>query len=424
MATHLTEREIERYHRRDLSPSEIMTVCKHVTLCGDCRARMGSAAAVEGLYTILGPALHNEVLAEPSHLSPDCLAAYTSGSLNQVDSEVVEAHLDFCARCRAEIQELKMIKSALDSERVRRPSAINWLTNSSVIARAAAALVIVFLTVMIIITHNETRNLRSELNAVRQTGDELSRLKGELSETRTQLEELRLATALTSHAELSVALQDASGTIGLDKQGNVTGLGLIGEPYNMLVVKALTTGRPATPTWLRELTVRDKSLMGESGLAPFRPLEPSGVVVASDRPVFRWSPLAGATSYRVVVSDSSFGQVATSEELQTTEWTPPKALPRGVTYRWSIRAVKDGKETVAPAPPLPQARFRVLDKARLAEVNRARRDHGNSHLLMGAVYANAGLVEDAEREFEALVRANPRAAIPEKLLANIKAGRK
>jgi hypothetical protein len=285
-------------------------------------------------------------------------------------------------------------------------------------------LAITSLTVMVIITHLETRNLRSELNAVRETGDELERVKGELSQTRIQLEELRLANARTSNAELSVALSDASGTVGLDKQGNVAGLGLIDQPYNSLVAQALATGRVTTPAWLREMTVRDKNLMGKSGLATFRPLDPLGVVIINDRPVFRWSSLPGASSYRVIVSDSNFDQVAASEVIQTTEWTPHQSLPRGVTYNWSVRAIKDDKEILTPAPPLPQARFRILDNARLAEISRARRDYGNSHLLMGVVYAHAGLIEDAEREFEKLARANPGAAIPEKLLANIKARRK
>src|SRR5262245_20176098 len=63
---------------------------------------------------------------------------------------------------------------------------------------------------------------------------------------------------------------------------------------------------------------------------------------ASDiRPVFSWTPVAGATSYAIRVNDISAqltnvfpGAIATG-----TSWQPPTDLASGRTYTWQVRAV-------------------------------------------------------------------------------------
>ena len=115
--------------------------------------------------------------------------------------------------------------------------------------------------------------------------------------------------------------------------------------------------------------------------------------------------------------------MAASDSLAATRWAVPTPLARGRTYVWQVRAVKGGGEVVAPPPEGPRVKFRVLEQAKLEEVERARRSQPNSHLVLGVVYAEAGLLEDAEREFAALVRANPRSPAARKLLGSVRAAR-
>ena len=156
----------------------------------------------------------------------------------------------------------------------------------------------------------------------------------------------------------------------------------------------------------------------------FAPLEPLGVVIETDQPTFRWRALEGAQNSIVTVFDSKLRQVASSGPLMRAEWTIPTALERGVTYSWQITAVKDGETIVSPKPPLPEARFRVLDQHTVNTMATLRLSVGTSHLAMGVYYWKHGLIEQAEREFQALAKANPDSPLVKELLASIRSRRR
>ena len=97
-----------------------------------------------------------------------------------------------------------------------------------------------------------------------------------------------------------------------------------------------------------------------------------------------------------------------------------RSLKRGRVYSWEVTAIKEGREITSPVAPSPPARFKVLDQARLDELERARRTYAGSHLLLGVLYANIGLVEDAQREFQALAAANPNSEVAKRLALSVK----
>jgi len=187
---------------------------------------------------------------------------------------------------------------------------------------------------------------------------------------------------------------------------------------------ALTTGTVKTPRELAELSRNAGTLMGETGDGVAFPLvSPVGVVVRGDRPTLRWQPLSGATNYTVTLLDSNSGATITSPPLTATEWTVPRTLTRGGTYTWQVTAVKDGRDIISPAAPAPEARFKVLDQSKVGELERIERAKINSHLTRGVLYAEAGLLSDAKREFAALVKANPQSPTARKLLRSIEVSR-
>jgi tetratricopeptide (TPR) repeat protein len=65
---------------------------------------------------------------------------------------------------------------------------------------------------------------------------------------------------------------------------------------------------------------------------------------------------------------------------------------------------------------------RVLKQ--IDELSAARRDYGSSHLVLGLLYARAGLLEEAEHELRALQKANPDSAIAGQLLRRVRAMRR
>jgi hypothetical protein len=144
----------------------------------------------------------------------------------------------------------------------------------------------------------------------------------------------------------------------------------------------------------------------------------------SDRPTFRWSPLEGATGYVVEVYDDKLDQITISSQLTDTSWTAPQSLKRGEIYSWQVTASKGGEEIISPRPPAPLAKFRILDQTLANELVQARRAYGASHLTMALVYTQAGLLDEAEREFRSLQRANPNSTISRRLLADLEAMRR
>ena len=90
----------------------------------------------------------------------------------------------------------------------------------------------------------------------------------------------------------------------------------------------------------------------------------------------------------------------------------------------SLKAVKDGEEFKVPRPPAPQAKFRVLDRAKADELARARRAYPSSHLTLALLYADAGLLKEAEQELRLLQRANPDSEVARGLLRQVQALRR
>ena len=154
----------------------------------------------------------------------------------------------------------------------------------------------------------------------------------------------------------------------------------------------------------------------------FSVLEPAGRVLQTDKPAFRWSTLEGATGYVVEVYDAQFNLVTSSPQLTNPSWTT--TLPRGNVYSWQVKAIKEGQEITSPRPPAPQAKFRVLDQAKANELARAKRAHSSSHLTLALLYADAGLLREAEQELRLLRKTNPNSELANKLLRQIQSFRR
>ena len=132
--------------------------------------------------------------------------------------------------------------------------------------------------------------------------------------------------------------------------------------------------------------------------------------------------MEGANGYLVEVYDPQFKLVASSPQLTDLSWTT--TLERGNVYSWQVKAIKDGEEVTAPRPPAPQAKFRIVDQAKANELARAKRSFGTSHLTLGLLYAEAGVLDEAEREFRLLRNANPDSELARNLLLQVQALRK
>ena len=425
-----------------MPPVELLAADDHLALCDACYGRMGATQGWDEKLLAASKAFDAAADYEVTHLTYEQMAALTDDRLDNIDREVVGSHLKLCSRCEAELNDLREVSSAMavpPAERREPPRAPAlrekleslWRRPAFRIpAQAFAALAAVVLASLLftIPMRRERAELRARVAELERGNEALKgqaaaggEMQNEISAMREENDRLRQIAE--SRAEVLVALNDGGGRVTLDTDGNLLGV-RAGLRDEQAVKDALQHGRVQLPPSLRELRGGQSGTLMGDGRAGFRLLAPVGVVIESDRPTLRWSALEGAASYTVTVYDSNLTQVAASDPLTTTEWAVPTALVWGRTYLWQVRAVKDGSEVIAPPPAGSRVKFRVLEQAKVEEVERARGSHGNSHLVMGLVYAEAGLLVEAAREFEALLRANPQSPTARRLLQSVRsAGR-
>jgi hypothetical protein len=92
-----------------------------------------------------------------------------------------------------------------------------------------------------------------------------------------------------------------------------------------------------------------------------------------------------------------------------------------MVYKWAVTAIVNGEEVSSPAASAPEARFGILDEEKALELNLLKRTP--SHLALGIFYARAGMLPEAEREFQLLVNDNPQSQVAVKLLSRIQSWR-
>lgn len=451
MSEHLSVQNIERYLRRTLTPEELLRADDHLAACADCRARAAEGTQVRQIFASLYSGLQEALRGADDHLAYEQIVALVDGELGADESESVASHLASCPACVAETDDLRAFTAALTADQGQRAEAAQVLTKVRArwlrlfawpprqLALTAATILVLFTlsAALFLLLRPHTRPgevsrsqpspapspaaLRSE--SIRPEDSATNEQSGQTPPATSQ------PTAMTENAGVDgssmVVLNDGGVRVGVNHQGRVEGLEWLPPSAQREVGLALTGGRLETPAALAQLRGKPGALMGGANQgAPFTLLDPVGAAVRSDRPTLRWQPLDGATQYTVTVFDPNFNTAVKSPPLKQTVWDVPAVLKRGQVYAWQVTAIKDGREVIAPAAPAPEARFEVLGREREDELARVEHARTHSHLARGVVYARAGLLEDAEREFRALVRDNPRSKLAHRFLSDVRALRR
>jgi len=422
---HLTQKQIEDYSRNRLHAAELLAASDHLEQCDACRKRVEAGLDVDAAFF----ALRDEAFAgngqASAHLTSEQTAEYVDKNLSGEELQFVTDHVGSCEQCAFAVDDLRAFRNqiapSLDREygplnvkpRVRKESWSQRLASlfrvSPLPAFGGAALAVLLLT---FIGWKVWRAPKEEKqDVVVAPAPSLQPSPAAESSVQVQLEPVPVVAQLN----------DGGGVLSVDREGKLAGADNLPPSYQQLVKKALTSQRIERSSQLQGLTRPSSSLMGSNEPGrEFSVLAPAGIVLMSDRPAFRWSRLEGATSYLVEVYDEQFKKVMTSPEITSVSWNATQSLPRGRVYSWQVKAVKDGQEVTVPRPPAPQATFRVIDQGRMNEIARAKRAYGSSHLTLALLYAEAGLLREAEQELRILQRENPRSEIVTKLLRQVR----
>jgi len=423
---HLSQKQVEDYSRNNLPATELLAVSDHLDECDLCRQRVEAGLNGDSAFF----ALHDETFGEndlsTAHLSSEQTAEYVDKNLSGEALQVVTDHLGSCEQCALVVEDLRAFRNEIapSLDREYRPVEVPAATGSSwrerfvslfrvspLPALGGAALAVMLLVFIAWVVWRMPRNEKQEVVVVPSPS--------------LQPTPAPVPSVQPEPVAVVAQLNDGAGVLSLDQQGKLSGADNLPSDYQDRLKKALNGQRIEKSPQLQGLTRPPSALMGSSDPArDFSVIEPGGNVLLSDRPTFRWSKMEGATGYVVEVYDDQFKLVSSSPQVTDLKWIATQALPRGHVYSWQVKATKDGQETTSPRPPAPQAKFRVLDQSRVNELTRAKRAYGSSHLTLGLLYAEAGLMREAEAEFRLLRRANPDSEIAQRLLREVQTMRR
>ncbi|HKR13294.1 MAG TPA: zf-HC2 domain-containing protein [Pyrinomonadaceae bacterium] len=410
MAEHLTQKQIEDYCRRQLAATELLAVADHLAGCATCRSaigRNGDAAFLD---------LRSQVFDETTdltHLTMAQTGAYVDGNIGGEELQTIEDHLSHCEQCVFAVNDLREFSNEITPslDREYQPGGTWWrqrfksLTAPFRIAPVPAyALAILLVAVIIWVIWPASQQPEPQIAITPSPSPQPSVVDS--------------PPVQPEPVPVVAQLNDGGVTLTLDQQGKLSGADNLPPNYQDLLKKTLGGGRIEKSAQLQGLTRPPSSLMGAGdNKTDFSVLEPLGSVLLNNRATFRWSAMEGATGYVVEVYDEKFTPVTSSPQLTDITWTT--TLPRGNVYSWQVKAIKDGEEVMSPRPPAPQAKFRILDQAKTDELAKARRAYPSAHLTLGLLYADAGLLREAEQEFRLLQRANPNSDLARNLLRQV-----
>ncbi len=434
MTEHLTDRQIKLYHDCTITAAELVGLDSHASACADCRRRLAATGQEEQKFLSLKKVFDS---ASEDHPDYERFAAYVDGTLMKEAAGLMEAHLSACRECQLMVSDLMVFRDevAPDFNKVYAPPASSPDSTSlgrrlmaslnSAFAFKSPALTMSFALMALFIIGVVFWLVLLRSYRPRDTQPQVAQ-----SPTSTPAPEVNAQgdnnnpaptpEAAPEAPPVLLALNDGARRVAVDKEGNLTGLDELPPAHRQAIKTALTTQQAANASALAGLGKRGGGLRGAGDNSTFGPLNPVGKVILTDRPQLNWSRLDGASHYRIIIYDSDFNVVSSSQELTTNNWTVPRSLDRGRIYLWQVVATKDGQETKAPVPPAQEARFKVLEQSRANELSQARRSYAGSHLSLGVLYAQAGLLEEAEREFRLLLKANPNSDVARNLLRNIR----
>jgi hypothetical protein len=331
--------------------------------------------------------------AEPAAFED--LSAYVDGTLSDADREAFETRLGDDRLLQAEVQDLKLLRAALEAERatpLRMHPRFRQVVIWGGLAAAAAALIAFLLHRM---PYNDFPTPPENLQA--------------------------RGGSAPPPAPPRVHLHDSAGEIILRADGTIVATASLTPELQRVVKDALESGRVPRPAGLDTLQGSAGVLMGAGGgSTSFAPRSPVGTYVREDRPLFRWSAYRGARAYVVGVYDEQLDKVAESPELRATEWRPKAALRRGSVYLWQVTALTSEGRVVAPAPPEPQSRVRLLSAEEVRAVDERLQGAGASHLAAALMLAEAGLIDDAQQALNALRDENPDSIEVKRLLDQLR----
>jgi hypothetical protein len=344
------------------------------------------------------------------HLGPQDLEAYSSGRLTSARLDYCRTHLDSCEDCRSELEDLRIFKSELSGfpraepnrRELGRQKRRSGLTLTQV---ASVATVFVAAGSTLLLWKHGSPWSKHESPRPNTTAAAVSVAQSPEASA-TPGTSAALAASATP-AELASSAMPAAVTASAMPNARAAS----GAPAARATPTALATSAArATPV---ALAASGAAATAKSAAAPeantgFALLGPFGEAISETRPEFRWQPLPGAIGYSVAIVDTGLHPVQHSPALRATVWRPRRPLRPGHTYLWEVTATMPGGAKVVASQPSPsEAILRIIPPKLADEIEHFRQGHHEAHLVLGVLYAQAGMLTESADELRKVPPGDP-----------------
>src|SRR5687767_12170046 len=250
MTEHVSQEQLRMMKAGTLGPEELIRFDRHIASCAACRDAVRASATAAEISRRLSRALLGF-----DHLSFSQLEGYLDGRLSKEERAAVNEHIETCSECNADITDLSgNTLPASQPVSTSRPSIFaSFLSRpvpvfASLVVLAATASVIVLL-----LTRSEVPE-----NTIAETTQ-----SNALAEPTPVIESTVVPeTSPVPEETLVVAMSDGGETVGLNKNGELSGYDSVPSNYRIVIKNAIANGKLAVPD-LRDLHAAAGPLMGD-----------------------------------------------------------------------------------------------------------------------------------------------------------------
>ncbi len=431
MFNHIPDEQMEAFCARTLEVSEMDDIAEHIAACSRCQWLFQETLKREGGDKPIAISLSPADWFRHEHLDYDQLESFAENRLDAEETAIVNLHLETCVVCREDVRSFLEFREATENRpQVRRtpkprtprtqkpisernPSANRWRPAYTVVA-----LLIIGSTVLaaILFSRQGATGQQSRIPVAPQaTSTVLPQATSTVLPQATSTVPSPSPTASSppvsvtlnptdSGKSATASLVDGERIIRFNESEIVSGLETFPEKIRQDITEAILSGSPKRSMNLSEFANSPEKRSG--GL-----LYPRRIVITEDRPTFRWAPVTGASSYQVQVSDPNGSRIASSGQLSpdTTLWKTSTQLKRGIIYSWGVTAMVNGAEISS------ETSLKLLGGEKLGELAMLKNQY-QSHLALGIFYIREGVLLEARRELQLLVKDNPKSPVAAKLL--------
>jgi len=111
MTRHLSDNEIEQYRRRTIAADDLIVASRHLSECDDCYRRFNPNPDIRRAYAAFRNAIFLDEASLSDHLTYEELSGHVDGILNGKEADRCWGHIELCAECREDVEELREFKA-------------------------------------------------------------------------------------------------------------------------------------------------------------------------------------------------------------------------------------------------------------------------------------------------------------------------